>query len=244
MNLYFLVEGQSETVVYPQWLSYLLPYFRQVRHFKDVLQEEYRHRDNYCMFSGFGWPSVRNSFLINTIQDINEVGCYDYLVVCIDSDDKPVVERVAEIRDYLDAHKVRLKNGTQLKIIVQNRCLETWFLGNSAQCPKTVQDTVLKRWLAFYNVCEKDPERMADKPSDFRRSLSQFHFHYLRRMLGARRLVYNKHNLKVVARAEYLKYLIDRSYKKSHLPSFRYFLDFCFSLSSFKEPSAFLPLAQ
>jgi len=41
MNLYILVEGRTEEVIYQQWLTYLLPHFRRVDNPSDVAVNNY-----------------------------------------------------------------------------------------------------------------------------------------------------------------------------------------------------------
>jgi hypothetical protein len=52
MNLYFIVEGETERKVYPSWLSYLLPELQRV---KNPSQAQ---TNNYYLISGGGYPSL------------------------------------------------------------------------------------------------------------------------------------------------------------------------------------------
>lgn len=123
MNIYFLVEGQSsEPDVYPVWLSYLVPELKRVDNFDEAEQ------NNYYLFSSYGIPYIEKD-IINAVEDINALQKYHYLVICVDADAATVSQRKAKVFKLLEESKVNLV-GTSLKIIVQNRCIETWFLGN------------------------------------------------------------------------------------------------------------------
>ena len=124
MNLYFLIEGQrTERKVYPAWLSYLVPNLTRVNDWNTV------ETDSYYLFSAQGYPQIYTE-LIHAIENINQKGNFDYLAICLDADEETVDDRILEIYQFLEANSVRINPETQLKIIIQNRCFETWFLGN------------------------------------------------------------------------------------------------------------------
>ncbi|MDB9315843.1 hypothetical protein PN462_22215 [Spirulina sp. CS-785/01] len=123
MNLYFLVEGRStETKLYPRWLQYLVPELTQVDNHDDV------QKNNYYLVSGQGYPAILN-YLSTAVEDITEVGVYNYLVICVDADEDSVKERKEEIRTFIEEQNFEL-GSTKVKIIIQNRCIESWLLGN------------------------------------------------------------------------------------------------------------------
>jgi hypothetical protein len=228
MNIYFLVEGlRTEMIVYPKWLQILLPDLNRVLHFRHA-----RHND-YYMFSGHGFPSLLHSHLKNCLDDINDVGNYDYFVICLDSDDKTVAETESEIFDFMHKHHLGLHPRTQLKIIVQQKCVETWFLGNPKIFNNHSKNEVVQAYADFYNVKTHDPELML-KPNYYLPSVSMFHVDYLTRMLrdtSAAKMRYSKRNPTVVCQDAYLRELIKRSRKANgHLASFRHFHEFCLLL--------------
>ena len=136
MNLYFLVEGNnSERKVYPAWLSYLLPELQQVYNYDDVNEK------NYYLISGEGYPSIYN-YITSSIAEINSNGKYNYFVLCLDAEENTVSERHAEIQDFLRNQNLELKK-TELILIIQNRCLESWLLGNRKIYSKNPQDQPL-----------------------------------------------------------------------------------------------------
>jgi len=122
MNIYFLVEGKrTEMKVYPEWLSILAPELIRVKSFDEV------DKNNYYIFSGEGFPSLLHNHLINSIEDVNSTGKYDYFVICLDSDDESIENRKNQVLDFISDNQLELIN-TGLKIIIQNKCIETWFL--------------------------------------------------------------------------------------------------------------------
>ena len=80
MNIYFLVEGKrTEMKVYPKWLSILIPELKRVQWHHEVV------KNNYCIFTGDGFPSLLDNHLKNSIEDVNSSGNFDYFVICLDS---------------------------------------------------------------------------------------------------------------------------------------------------------------
>jgi hypothetical protein len=222
MNVYFLVEGKrTERKVYPLWLSHVLPELKRVEHFDEV---EYH---NYYLFSSCGYPSIVDD-IKNAAKDINDCGKYSYLVVCLDADEVAVEDRKDEIKRIFQPGLQELK--AELVIIVQNRCFESWFLGNRKVYPRHPEDEPLRQYCKFYNVSEKDPELMPNF-ADFNRT-AQFHEDYLKRMLKEKGIHYTKRNPGVVGELHYLEALKKRiSDAPQHLKTLQDFFQFCKSLS-------------
>jgi hypothetical protein len=222
MNIYFLVEGKStEAEVYPAWMSYLLPEFKRVNNYDEV---EY---NNYYLFTSNGIPSVY-THIINAIKDINSSGRYDYFVICIDSDAASISQREAKIFNLLEKEQISLKKAS-LQIIVQNRCIETWFLGNRKVYTRNPQKNPnFVKYSKFYNVSENDPELMK-KPDDIKESIANFHVKYLKAMFNEKgEMSYSKSNSKIVQEQSYLIKLQNRiKAEPLHLGSFVNFLQFC-----------------
>ena len=151
MNIYFLVEGKTEAIVYPDWLAHLLPDFSRVKNAFDVRE------NNYFLFNGGGFPSLLHNHLRNTVEDINEINKFDYLVVCLDADDFSVEERKDEVLQFIENQSVILNNFTSLVIIVQNKCIETWFLGNAKIFKQNPENEDLRNYIAFLMFQKKTP---------------------------------------------------------------------------------------
>jgi hypothetical protein len=221
MNIYFLVEGnRTEKKVYPKWLSVLVPELARVNAFDAVV------KNNYYLFSGNGFPNLLHNHLPNCVEDINKNGHYDYFVMCLDADNEDVENFRMQILDFMKAENIALNPRTKFEIIIQNRCFETWFLGNPKIFKQNPNSDFLKQCVNFYNVKKQDPELMEKLPS-FEGSTSIFHASYLQELLAERNVFYSKNNPQEVSEAYFLQELIKRNEKTQHISSFRYFLDFC-----------------
>jgi len=166
--------------------------------------------------------------LRNSILDINNVGNYNYLILCIDADENSIEERQHELEEYLEQFKndgVELSPNCKLELIVQNRCIETWFLGNKIVYKTNPSSSVLLEFQNFYNVQDNDPELM----SVFKNfgNHASFHFAYLRKMLLERNIKYSKNYPRSVAEKPYLERLIERGEMDNHILSFMNFYNLC-----------------
>ncbi|KAA6329085.1 hypothetical protein EZS27_022077 [termite gut metagenome] len=218
MNVYFLVEGKrTERKVYPQWLSVLVPELARVDA-ADTVSE-----NNYYLFSGEGFPSILDH-LKNAVEEVNTIGKYDYLVVCLDAEETSCEERKTEILNFLSKEKATLLHA-KLLVIIQNPCFETWFLGNRAIFKRNPQNNTLQRYIEFYNVRTNDPELMPSYNKDSTKA--QFHTNYLRKMFEERGIGYTKKNPGDAGKPHFLQELIKRNEETNHIPSFKSFMDFC-----------------
>jgi len=219
MNIYFLVEGRrTEKKVYPKWLAHLLPNLIEVTDPFGI------NSDSYYVFNGNGFPSLLDNHLTNSVSDVNEIAKFDYLVICLDSDDETIEHRRNEVLNFIKKNKLKLNN-CEFVIIVQNKCIETWFLGNRKVYSKQPQSAKLRKYNKFFNVQEDNPELMK-KLEDFGTS-AQFHEAYLTEMLLEKNIRYTKRNPNGVVEEHYLKELISRQKETNDLLSFKDFLDFC-----------------
>jgi hypothetical protein len=220
MNVYFLVEGKTEKKVYPQWLSHLLPGLKEVRNFDEVEQH------NYYLFSSYGYPSILDD-IKNAAKDINDCGKYSYLVVCLDADEDAIEERKVEINGIFQPDLQELK--AELVVIVQNRCFESWFLGNRKVYPRNPEDESLRQYCKFYNVSVNDPEMMPNF-AGFNR-IAQFHEDYLKRMLKEKGIHYTKRNPREVGESHYIEELKKRvTDAPQQLKTLQDFFRFCESI--------------
>ncbi|MEG4116061.1 hypothetical protein QUA43_01010 [Microcoleus sp. N9_B4] len=219
MNLYFLVEGtQSEKKVYPAWLSYLLPELQRVESCDDVNEK------NYYLISGEGYPSLYN-FIPPAIAEINSNGKYSYFVVCLDAEENTVSELKTEIDEFLSQQKLKLNNA-ELVLIFQNRCLESWLLGNRKIYSKNPQDKALLDYTRYYDVSVNCPENMG-RYQEFN-THAQFHGAYLRALFESKNITYSKKRPGDVLKPFYLEQLLARiQVHPEQLTTFRQFIDFC-----------------
>ena len=180
MNLYFLVEGaQSERKVYPAWLAHLLPELQRVNNCDDVNEK------NYYLISGEGYPSLIYDFIPRAIAEINSNGKYSYFVVCLDAEENTVAELTTEIYNFLNEQKLKLNNA-ELVLIFQNRCLESWLLGNRKIYSRNPQNKPLLDYTKYYDVSVNCPETMG-RYQEFN-THAQFHGAYLRTLFEAKNI--------------------------------------------------------
>jgi hypothetical protein len=224
MNLYFLVEGKStEKKVYPKLVDYFFDgALTQVKQVHQATQ------NNFFVFTGNGYPRIFTHVLRNTIVDINALEKYQHLFLCIDADENSTAERHKELAEYLtqfEREGLVLNNNCELHLIVQNRCIETWFLGNRKVYKSNPSDTDLAAYQSFYKVKERDPELMPMFPTfDLH---AAFHLSYLTKMLLERRISYTKKKPRDVAENHYIEELINRAEETTDIASFYHFYTIC-----------------
>lgn len=219
-----MVEGRStEKKVYPKFIEHFFEgRLTRVNQFDEV------NENNYFLLSGNGYPHIFSNILKNSITDINSIGTYNYLFLCIDADENTIAEKQQELNKYLDEFKsegVELSPNCNLELIVQNRCIETWFLGNRVVYKSNPSSAVLSKFQQFYNVQNDDPELMPVF-QDFDNH-ANFHFAYLKEMLLERNIRYTKNHPRDVAESYYLKRLIERGESDDHMLSFIHFYNLC-----------------
>ena len=135
--------------------------------------------------------------------------------------------RIQDINYYLENKNLKITN-CGFKIIVQNRCLETWFLGNRVVYPRQPNSETFREYAKFYNVSIDDPELMG-LYKDFA-SISLFHYSYLKEMLAERGIRYTKSIPRAVTDPPYIQQLIARVEETDHLKTLKDFFDFCHSI--------------
>jgi hypothetical protein len=226
MNLYFIVEGVTERKVYPAWLNYLLPEL-------DRINVSSKAKDNnYFLISGGGYPSIYN-VIEDAIEEINDIKKYDYLVICLDAEENTVAYIQQEIQakfNELSATKKFYLTNINLKVIVHNRCMETWFLGNGKIYTRQSQSPKLLNYTRYYNISTDCPELMGG--NDFN-THAQFHEDYLKALFQEKNMSYSKTKPGDVQKEYYLNELQNRVQQQiTHLPSFQNFIAFCDSIRS------------
>ncbi len=224
MNLYFLVEGKrTEAKIYPTWLSYLVPELQRVTSPVDVDQR------NYYLISGEGYPSLLYNHIPKSIADVNDSGRFDYFVICLDADESSVEERIGDVQSFLQKENIKLRNA-QLILIVQNRCIETWLLGNRKIYVRQPQTSTLLEYTQYFNVSIENPELMG-KYSFVQHA--HFHHKYLKAIFAERNISYTKKRPGHALEQTYLNQLLARINDESeHLPTFQQFVAFCKMLRS------------
>ncbi len=222
MNLYFLVEGQTEARVYPHWLQRLAPYYTQVRHARMA------RRNNFFVFNARGYPSIIKKHLPLAIDEVNDLGNYHYLVLCFDADEESIARRKHFLFDFLDQENKRLERA-RLVPVVQNCCIETWFLGNRKLHSPRPRDPLLAQYLAYYDVHERDPERMGR--IDGASTRQYFHQDYFKLLAREQGFHYRKGNPSLVEQGDFIRALLARHRETGQMESFGQFVAFCDSLN-------------
>jgi len=224
MNLYFILEGEeTELQVYPKWINFILPNYTQVFLEKDVKE------NNFYVFSGGGIPSIYNH-TINAIKDINVNPVFDKLIVCLDGDEIGVEGRINEAKEKIAQSGVILNSGCSIDFVIQNICIETWFLGNRKIVKKIPEGLLLKEFVEHYNVTINDPEGL-EKIERFKNK-AHFHYSYFREILKEHTLSYKKSNPKIVLEKSFFDELEKRINDTEHLSTFKNFLVLLYEIKS------------
>lgn len=220
MNIYFLVEGNStEKKIYPKWLEYLIPNLVRVQYYDQV------KNNNYYLISGKGYPRILYDGLENAVDKILEAPRYDYLVVCVDADEDSVEERIQYIREFISNKEINLGK-TKVEIIIQNRCIETWLLGNKKIFDsRQPLDLPLASYVKYYDVSLYNPEEMGKYEM---RNHANFHYEYLREVFRIKNTTYSKENPRGAKEKYYFEELQKRVRDQPEdLKTFQFFLEFC-----------------
>ncbi len=219
MNLYFMVEGKAtERKVYRAWIEIAFPQLRRAERLEDVWQDTYRlfsiegNTDNVGNINA----ALREIEAHNAMAAGTGRGVFDGLFVCVDAEDATAAQKQLEV-EQLVAGRVQ---PTLCYPVIQNCCIETWFLGNRPMMKRqNIERQHLKDWKDFYDVSELCPEFMG-KPFDYLNSKADFHLHYLQEMFRERGLSYSKRYPGIVKDPPYLKAIIERFESAGHLQSF------------------------
>lgn len=219
MNLYFLVEGRRcERKLYPAWLAVLAPGLRQVKAVSQITA------DSFFLISGEGYPSLLDIHLPNAIQDVENSGRFDWLVVVLDADEDSGAAREAKVRAAVDQASTPLQSA-RLAVVVQYRCIETWLLGNRKAFVRNPTDPQLRSYVDHHDCSVLDPEAMPPYPGW--QTQVQFHHAYLKALCNERGVRYSKSQPGDTATRAYLEQLVRRVQDQpDHLCSFQTLLGF------------------
>lgn len=230
MNVYFLVEGtMAEPTVYQSWLNHLVPKLQPVEAYLEATAWHY-----HLVSIGGKWGN-RVTKISRALQEVEEHGNYDYLVVCIDAEENTVAEVNEGLEALLAAPTTTFKRQqtgqqTELIVIVQNRCLETWFLGNRALYPQiSPHSQELADFMRYYDASQNDPELMGQETFA---THAQFHKRYFWRLFYEQGIKNKRLQLEQAAKPRFLQQLETRVRDEpTHLQSFQTFLAFCQQLN-------------
>lgn len=219
MNLYFLVEGAStEKKFYPALIDSIFGGELTKVPTVDAVNEA---ENSFYILSANGYPQIYTHILKNSIEDVNQYPLYNYLFVCLDADELTVEERIAEfneVYDRLAQSGTALNDHCEIVLIIQQRCIETWFLGNKKFYKRNSANSEMLDFHFFYNVKTNDPELMG-YAEDYETHAS-YHYAYLKKMVSERRQVYSKKSAQSVCDEKYIAELINRNQIEKHMDTF------------------------
>ncbi len=226
MNLAFLVEGRTEFSLYPQWITHLTTLAECRTGYQGVTNNQ------FTIFNVEGYRKMTRE-IPNAIKSILANPVFDYLVIVIDGDNEGVASRQAFVNSIIThSDTPLLPTNCQLKIIIQNVCIETWFTGHidHFKAAQNCNDGGIVSFLAQYDVENNDPELMPNYYSpNIVHSIGKYHEMYLARMLkGANpRSKYNKSTAHTFVDIPYFQRLEQRlTETPTHLNSFADMVNF------------------
>ena len=232
MNLYILVEdGKSGHKIIDHWIPLLVPKLSRARDVKSVTD------NHYLVFSGLGYPRVlgtnpdspSKNVLGQTIETLNANNKFDYFLIFLDGDDEGVIKRKNRVYEKIENYHEKLK--CPYFIFVQDKCLETWLLGNRDFFPLEISKQ-FRTFVSHYNVYFEDPEVMENNPRYNTTTASIYHERYLRQMMKECGHFYNKSRpAPVMYTPEFISGLKTRLDQTDHLRSLLNFFDFMDSLN-------------
>ena len=224
MNLYFLVEGAStEAKFYPALIKSIFDTkLKRILKIADVNQDN----DSFYILSANGYPQIYSHILKNTIEDLNQYKEFNYLFICLDADEMTIEERHSEFQEVYNDLK---ESGTsvhdlcEIILVIQNRCIETWFLGNKRFYRRNTSNHNLLDFHFFYNIKVNDPEEMSYDIGY--ENHASYHYAYLKQMIRENRNTYSKKNATVVCEDNYIQQLKERAKTDQHIKSFGLLID-------------------
>jgi len=213
MNILFVVEGKrTEKRIYKKWIKYVQANLEYVPTITDLTE------NNFTIISGGGYPGYYK-VIKNSIRDVNRLNNIDYLFICIDSEELSFSEKFREMEEFIEKECPPVNSDVVL--IIQNHCIETWLMGNKKINLSVAQNQKLRKYRDFYNVNTLDPE---DLLSIDNRTIAQFTLDYLVLMLREKGLAYSKSNVSAVSNKSYFNQLVKRFKGHNHIKSFGYLL--------------------
>ncbi len=214
MNIYLVVEGKAERIVYPAWISIVNSSLSQVQIISDVVS------NNYYLISGMGYPYYFD-VIRDAISDINDLQIFDRLVVAVDSEDMSYAEKASEIKAFLDSHPCKVPIHT----IIQHFCFETWALGNRKLVRRHAHDIRLREYINIHDVITLDPALLPELPQyDWNRA--QFAYKYLKAAINERNcnIGYSKGSPRFVTHHKFFNEIQKRVQSSEHISSFKDFI--------------------
>lgn len=215
MNIYIVCEGDiGERHVYESWVPMVNPALTFVDNLFSITA------NNFSIIVGGGFPNYFE-VIEHAIDDVNNYGNIDRVVIAVDSENQSFQEKHDEIAAFLQQKHCNCDT----KIVIQHFCLEAWALGNKRVGPRNPKLAKLIDYKKCFNVLDRDPELLPPYPPEFL-NRAQFAEKYLRAMLldKHRNLTYSKRNPKALLHKSYFAELNLRLNTTGHIASFAAFL--------------------
>jgi len=217
MNIYLLVEGETEYYAYPNIIKEICPVMNQVY---DVAAA---NRNNFFIFSANGFPSILD-MIEPSIVDAFINNKYDKLLIVLDIEEETQESLMNKVHRVLIPliHKYDY-NFDNVVIVLQNKCFETWCLGNRDLIAEDSTDDIFD-FLEYFDVRYLDPEDMPrDESLKGCNTVQQYHFYFLRKLFKRRGWIYNKASRTNKAyQPEYIRGIIRRAQETNHIKSFKF----------------------
>ena len=214
MNIYIITEGICEKSIYISWIPLLNHTLSNVEKLQEI------NNNNFIIYSGDGYPQYFE-MIDCAIEDVNNLGNVDRLVICIDSEEMSYNEKYDEISEHIRSKKCI----AEIKIVIQFFCFETWALGNRKIVPHKPKTEIVKEYKEYFDVSNNNPELLPGySPENLNRA--QFSEKYLRKLLNDKgHLSYNKSNPYYVKHPNFYKEVKKRHIETKHIMSFKFFLE-------------------
>lgn len=173
MNIVVITEGRGEKYVYKIWIPYLNPSLT----FVDTVRLITTNNFSVQLGGGSNYFDV----IDGVIEEVNDHGNIDRLVLTVDSEEMSLQDKYDEIH----RHTSNKVCSATILIVVQHRCLETWALGNRVICSANPTNHDLILFKQYYDVRTSDPELLPPY-APRGKNRAQFAALYLRAMLKDR----------------------------------------------------------
>ncbi|MBF0178905.1 MAG: hypothetical protein HQM03_02635 [Magnetococcales bacterium] len=217
MNFYLVVEGeQTEKAIYTAWISYVFSTMTQAERIEDL------QGNHFIIFAYKGNPPTRTKLQTHVENVVTHSNIIDHFFIIADAEEESVTCRKQNIEQIVQS--ILGKRRIHYSIIVQNRCIETWLLGNRRIVKRNPQNELLRTYLTDYPVHLQDPETLPI-PQEFINSPAAWHMIYLLAIFRENNMRYSKTNPRDALPKSYFNQLCDRVATTPHLPSLKRLLD-------------------
>jgi hypothetical protein len=213
MSIYLLVEGKTENMIYPRWLSIMLGNYERVEKIEHIVKP-----NHYCLEIR-GGADIEEA-LDRAVQKIkiNKI-TIDYFVFIFDSEEEKITTFEDNFKTLISKYSAE---PFRFKLIIQPVSIESWLLGNRKIHPSSV-DSELRACLDFYDTKKLDPElipMLNKKMSAKHNTRAQFYKFYLKKIAHLKtkgKLSYNPPYINFVVHNNYFEEIKARTKSNSDM---------------------------